>query len=84
MTSPWPIGGPDAHDALADLSNAPLAELGTLSIAPLDADPPLGWIEQVDGRGVFLRRTETGPEDTTEPDACSKPFRSVQSVPGPA
>jgi pimeloyl-ACP methyl ester carboxylesterase len=59
MTTPWPVVGPPARDELSAWTDA------VLSDAPLgpahdyvDASPP-GRVHLVDGRGVFVRRTES-------------------------
>ena len=56
MTSPWPTDGPKARDDLDALSTAVLAELDD-AMPGVSDDPPPGWTELVDGRGVYLRRT---------------------------
>ena len=56
MTSPWPTDGPRVRDELDALSTAVLAQLGD-AIPGVSEEPPPGWTELVDGRGVYLRRT---------------------------
>ena len=46
------------HDALASWSTAALADLGAVEIPGPADHPPHGWFESVDGRGVFVRRTD--------------------------
>lgn len=58
MTSARIPGDPGALDGLAEQSTAALAELPGGPVPPLHARPPAGWWADVDGRGVFLRRTE--------------------------
>ncbi len=68
MSVVWPPTGPLVHDDLSDLSTAELAEPISTPPPPLDAEPPIGWTELVDGRGVYLRMTES-VEPVTGPDA---------------
>ncbi|MET3803450.1 pimeloyl-ACP methyl ester carboxylesterase [Nakamurella sp. UYEF19] len=46
-----------ARDDLESWTTAELAEVGGETPGVAD-DPPAGWTEMVDGRGVFLRRTD--------------------------
>lgn len=67
MTSPWPTDGPTVRDELDAWSTAVLAQLGD-AIPGVAEEPPPGWTELVDGRGVYLRRTLPGT-GTGAPDA---------------
>ena len=58
---------PERWDHLAGWTTAQLAELGPLEIPGPADEPPPGHIEQVRGRGVYLRRTD--PPAEPGPDA---------------
>ncbi len=69
MTSAWPTDGPAVRDDLDALSTAVLAQLGD-AIPGVSEEPPPGWTELVDGRGVYLRRTPRRSDaDSGSPDA---------------
>ena len=72
MTSPWPTAGLTARDDLDASSTALLAQLGD-EIPGVSEEPPPGWTELVDGRGIYLRRTArtagAGAADTGSADA---------------
>ncbi len=58
-TSALPAAGPSARDGLEAWTTAPLADLHC-AVPGVADEPPAGWFEMIDGRGVFLRRTD-GP-----------------------
>ena len=63
----WPSQGPPNRDELADWSTFSLAgePADPLGVIPaLGAPAPEGWIELIDGRGVFVRR-RPGPVTQT-------------------
>ena len=66
MTSPWPTDGPLPRDELDVLSTAVLADVAE-KIPGVSEDPPPGWTELVDGRGVYLRRTPGRPDTASRP-----------------
>ena len=68
VTADLTTGGGAALDHLAAWSTAMLADLGPVEIPGAADDPPHGWTEQINGRGVFVRRTEPVGEDEA-PDA---------------
>ena len=57
-----PIAAAPARDFghLVAESTAPLFDGALPDPRPIDARPPDGWFELVDGRGVYLRRTDPG------------------------
>ena len=59
----------ERFDSLAGQSTATLADLGEVEIPPLDAQLAPGWVEMVDGRGVFVRVTDVREPGVTGPDA---------------
>lgn len=61
MTTARTPSDPGALDGLAEQSTAMLAELPDGPVPTRHARPPAGWWADVDGRGVFLRRTEGSP-----------------------
>lgn len=67
MTSAWPTAGPTVRDELDALSTAVLAQLGD-AIPGVSEEPPPGWTELVDGRGVYLRRTPPVRSADRSPD----------------
>lgn len=67
MSALLPIPGPTVRDELARLSTAALADDDLGTIPALEATPPPGRFLIVDGRGLYVRRTETSP--SAGPDA---------------
>ncbi|GGM17877.1 alpha/beta fold hydrolase [Nakamurella endophytica] len=57
MSPTLPVYRRVVHDELTRLSDAPLSDRALPEPLPLDAPPPDGWYERVDGRGLFVRRT---------------------------
>ena len=55
-TPAWPIQGPPDRDELISWSTARLFEGGLDAAPALATEPPAGWTELFDGRGVFVRR----------------------------
>ncbi len=70
MNSPWPVDGPTARDRLESLTTALLAEMEG-PVPGVADDPPDGWTESVDGRGVYLRRTADRPAATRSVPAAT-------------
>lgn len=64
-----PVSGP--LDKLSLLSTAQLSEWVPVDVPGVADEPPPGWFETVDGRGVFLRRTDRLqlPGSASGPDA---------------
>ncbi len=55
-----PAVGPAPRDSLGAWTTATLAD-DVFDVPGVADDAPVGWTEAVDGRGVFLRRTEPEP-----------------------
>ena len=56
-------------DPLAGQSTSMLADLGEIEIPALDAQLPPGWVESVDGRGLFVRVVDGRDPGAARPDA---------------
>ena len=65
------VAGPAGRESMSAWSTASLAaHIGP--IPGVSDDPPPGWTELVDGRGVFVRRTDVGPSSGDEGAASAR------------
>jgi pimeloyl-ACP methyl ester carboxylesterase len=71
MVSHRPASGPAARDDLSTWTTAVLADESPENVPGVSDDPSPGWFETVDGRGVFVRRTD-GPA-ATGPTVAGRP-----------